>query len=41
MEKTFDQLKKREKIVSLAAKALFFVVSLTLMMMILSIASSL
>ncbi|HSW54412.1 MAG TPA: hypothetical protein VLH59_04920 [Ignavibacteriaceae bacterium] len=40
MEKTYEQLKKKEKIVSIAGKALFFVVSLSVMMMILSLVSS-
>jgi hypothetical protein len=41
VEKSYEQLKKKEKIVSMTAKALFFAVSLSVMMMILSIVSSL
>jgi hypothetical protein len=41
VEKSYEQLKKKEKIISLAGKALFFAVSLSVMMMILSIVSSL
>lgn len=41
MKKTYDQIKKREKIVSFVANTIFFVVGLSVMMIMLGIVSSL
>jgi hypothetical protein len=40
VEKTYDQLQKREKIVSIVANTLFFVVGLSVMLIMLGIVSS-
>jgi len=41
MQKTYEQLPKREKIFSIVANALFFIVCISIMMVMLGIVSSL